>query len=146
MAQTAPTDWAAIFTLAVALARQAGEELRRRFGQHPAMTLKGALNPVTAADLEHERLALDGRQASEVVGERARGLEVDEELDRCRHAPGVVRDALRQDRRGRRAIGFGGRLGLLRGRGLRLLTSLSISFHSSSNPSPVDADTGVTES
>ncbi len=60
MAPAAPTDWAAIFTLAVTLARQAGEELRRRFGQRPAMTLKGALNPVTAADLASETLIRAG--------------------------------------------------------------------------------------
>jgi len=37
-------------------------------------------------------------------------------------------------------------LRLLRGLGLRLFASLSISFHSSSNPSPVTAETGSTES
>lgn len=53
-------DWQAIFTLAVSLAQQAGEELRRRFGQHPVMTLKGALNPVTEADLASETLIRQG--------------------------------------------------------------------------------------
>jgi myo-inositol-1(or 4)-monophosphatase len=55
-------DWQAIFTLAVTLAREAGLELRQRFGHRAAMTLKGPFNPVTEADHAAETLIRCGIQ------------------------------------------------------------------------------------
>jgi myo-inositol-1(or 4)-monophosphatase len=58
-----PADWDAVLHLAIALARAAGAELRRRFGQPQAITLKGDLNPVTEADHAAETLIRQGIQA-----------------------------------------------------------------------------------
>jgi myo-inositol-1(or 4)-monophosphatase len=56
-------EWDAVLHLAIALAREAGAELRRRFGQRQAITLKGDLNPVTEADHASETLIRQGIQA-----------------------------------------------------------------------------------
>jgi len=58
-----PAEWDAVLHLAIALAREAGAELRRRFGQRQAITLKGDLNPVTEADYASETLIRQGIQA-----------------------------------------------------------------------------------
>lgn len=54
------TDWNTVFELAVALAREAGAELQRRFGQHRTITLKGDLDPVTDADHAVETIIRQG--------------------------------------------------------------------------------------
>ena len=59
MESTAP-DWEHIAHLATALARQAGAELRRRFGRQVTITLKSALDPVTDADQAAETLIRQG--------------------------------------------------------------------------------------
>jgi myo-inositol-1(or 4)-monophosphatase len=59
----APAEWDAVRRLAVTLARQAGAELRRRFGQQQVVTLKGDLNPVTEADQAAESMIRQGIQA-----------------------------------------------------------------------------------
>ncbi len=56
----ATTDWNTVFELAVALAREAGAELQRRFGQHRTITLKGDLDPVTDADHAAETIIRQG--------------------------------------------------------------------------------------
>jgi len=56
------TDWAAIHHLAITLAREAGAELRRRFGRQVVVTLKSELNPVTDADQAAETLIRQGIQ------------------------------------------------------------------------------------
>lgn len=56
--------WDAVFALAVTLAQQAGDVLRQHFGQPHAVTLKGALNPVTEADQASETLIRQGIAAS----------------------------------------------------------------------------------
>jgi myo-inositol-1(or 4)-monophosphatase len=58
----APAEWDAVFELAVVLARKAGAELRRRFGQPQTITLKGDLDPVTEADRAAETLIRQGIQ------------------------------------------------------------------------------------
>ena len=60
----ASSPWGAVLGLAVALARQAGDELRRRFGQQQVVTLKGDLDPVTEADLAADTLIRQGIQAN----------------------------------------------------------------------------------
>lgn len=57
------TDWDRILHLAIALARDAGAELRQRFGRQIQMTLKGDLNPVTDADQAAETLIRQGIQS-----------------------------------------------------------------------------------
>jgi myo-inositol-1(or 4)-monophosphatase len=58
-------EWEAVLHLAIALAREAGAELRQRFGQRQAITLKGDLNPVTEADFASETLIRQGIQGEE---------------------------------------------------------------------------------
>ena len=48
--QSSEPDWETVFHLAITLARDAGAELRRRFGRQLTVTLKDELNPVTDAD------------------------------------------------------------------------------------------------
>jgi len=62
MPSSAP-DWETIFHLAVTLARDAGAELRRRFGRQVMVTLKSELDPVTDADQAVETLIRQGIQA-----------------------------------------------------------------------------------
>jgi myo-inositol-1(or 4)-monophosphatase len=57
---TTSDSWPAIFELAVALAHEAGEELRRRFGQPRTVILKGDLDPVTDADQAAETVIRKG--------------------------------------------------------------------------------------
>jgi myo-inositol-1(or 4)-monophosphatase len=52
-----------VFELAINLAQVAGAELRNRFGQQQAITLKGDLDPVTEADHAADRLIRQGIQA-----------------------------------------------------------------------------------
>ena len=56
-------DWETILHLAITLARQAGAELRRRFGRQVIITLKSELDPVTDADQAVETLIRQGIQA-----------------------------------------------------------------------------------
>lgn len=63
MPSSAP-DWDTIFHLAVTLAREAGAELRRRFGRQVIVTLKSELDPVTDADVAAETLIRQGIQAA----------------------------------------------------------------------------------
>lgn len=56
-------DWETICDLAITLARDAGAELRRRFGRQLAITLKGDLDPVTDADHAAETLIREGIMA-----------------------------------------------------------------------------------
>jgi myo-inositol-1(or 4)-monophosphatase len=58
-----PVEQDAVFDLAVALARQAGAEIRRRFGQQQTVTLKGDLDLVTEADYAAETIIRQGIQA-----------------------------------------------------------------------------------
>lgn len=58
---TAP-DWETIAHLTMSLARDAGAELRRRFGRQVMMTLKSELDPVTDADQAAETLIRQGIQ------------------------------------------------------------------------------------
>jgi myo-inositol-1(or 4)-monophosphatase len=60
---SAPVAWDAILACAITLAQAAGAELRRRFGQLQAVTLKGDLNPVTEADQAAETIIRQGIQA-----------------------------------------------------------------------------------
>lgn len=62
MEATTP-DWENITRLAISLARDAGAELRRRFGHQLTITLKSALDPVTDADQAAETLIRQGIQA-----------------------------------------------------------------------------------
>src|SRR5262249_35117327 len=62
MPSSAP-DWETIFHLAITLARDAGAELRRRFGRQVMVTLKSELDPVTDADQAVETLIRQGIQA-----------------------------------------------------------------------------------
>ena len=55
-------DWETIAQLAMTLARDAGAELRCRFGRQLTMTLKSALDPVTDADQAAETLIREGIQ------------------------------------------------------------------------------------
>ena len=57
-------DWETILHLAISLAREAGAELRRRFGRQVIVTLKSELDPVTDADQAVETLIRQGIQAS----------------------------------------------------------------------------------
>jgi len=63
MPSSAP-DWEAILHLAIALAHEAGAELRRRFGRQVTVTLKSELDPVTDADQAAETLIRQGIQAA----------------------------------------------------------------------------------
>ena len=54
------TEWTAVLELAAQLARAAGAELRRRFGQPRTVTLKSDLDPVTDADYAAESIIRDG--------------------------------------------------------------------------------------
>ena len=56
-------EWETIFHLAITLARDAGAELRRRFGRQVIVTLKSELDPVTDADQAVETLIRQGIQA-----------------------------------------------------------------------------------
>ena len=56
-------DWETILHLAITLARQAGAELRCRFGRQVIITLKSELDPVTDADQAVETLIRQGIQA-----------------------------------------------------------------------------------
>ena len=56
-------DWETILHLAITLARQAGAELRRRFGRQVIITLKSELDPVTDADQAVETLIRQRIQA-----------------------------------------------------------------------------------
>ncbi|MGE3538396.1 MAG: inositol monophosphatase family protein [Candidatus Tectimicrobiota bacterium] len=56
-------DWQSITRLATTLARDAGAELRRRFGRQVTITLKSTLDPVTDADQAAETLIRQGIQA-----------------------------------------------------------------------------------
>jgi len=56
-------DWNTILHLAITLAREAGAELRRRFGRQVTVTLKSELDPVTDADQAVEGLIRQGIQA-----------------------------------------------------------------------------------
>jgi myo-inositol-1(or 4)-monophosphatase len=56
--------WETILDLAMTLARQAGAELRRRFGRQVVVTLKSELDPVTDADQAAETLIRQGIQAT----------------------------------------------------------------------------------
>ncbi len=58
----AAAEWEAVFEVATALAREAGDELRRRFGQPQVVTLKGDLDPVTEADLAADAIIRQGIQ------------------------------------------------------------------------------------
>ncbi len=60
---TVSTDWNAVFDLAMALAQEAGEELRRRFGQPLTITLKSDLDPVTDADYAADAIICAGIEA-----------------------------------------------------------------------------------
>jgi myo-inositol-1(or 4)-monophosphatase len=60
---SAAVVWDEVRECAIALAQAAGAELRRRFGQHQRMTLKGDLNPVTEADHAAETIIRQGIQA-----------------------------------------------------------------------------------
>ena len=59
---TTSDSWTAIFELAVALAHEAGEELRQRFGKPRTVVLKGDLDPVTDADHAAETVIRQGIQ------------------------------------------------------------------------------------
>src|SRR5262245_24919746 len=56
-------DWETILHLDVTLAREAGAELRRRFGRPVVVTLKSELDPVTDADQAVETLIRQGIQS-----------------------------------------------------------------------------------
>jgi len=56
-------DWETILRLAITLVREAGAELRRRFGRQVIITLKSELDPVTDADQAVETLIRQGIQA-----------------------------------------------------------------------------------
>ncbi len=58
------TEWPTIFDLAVRLAKEAGAELRQRFGQQRTVTLKSDLDPVTDADYAAEALIREGIMAA----------------------------------------------------------------------------------
>jgi myo-inositol-1(or 4)-monophosphatase len=60
---SAPVAWETILACAITLARAAGAELRRCFGQRQTVTLKGDLNPVTEVDQVAETLIRQGIQA-----------------------------------------------------------------------------------
>jgi myo-inositol-1(or 4)-monophosphatase len=60
--QASGPDWETILHLAITLARDAGAELRRRFGRQLVVTLKDELNPVTDADQAAETLIRQGIQ------------------------------------------------------------------------------------
>jgi fructose-1,6-bisphosphatase/inositol monophosphatase family enzyme len=62
--QSSEPDWETVLHLAITLARDAGAELRRRFGRQLTVTLKDELNPVTDADQAVETLIRQGIQAS----------------------------------------------------------------------------------
>ncbi len=57
-------EWSAMFDLAIRLAKDAGAELRQRFGQQRTVTLKSALDPVTDADYAAETLIREGIMAA----------------------------------------------------------------------------------
>ncbi len=59
-AATSAPDWNTILDLAIDLAREAGAELRRRFGRCQAITMKGELDPVTEADHVAETIIREG--------------------------------------------------------------------------------------
>ena len=60
--QASGPDWETILHLAITLARDAGAELRRRFGRQLTVTLKDELDPVTDADQAAETLIRQGIQ------------------------------------------------------------------------------------
>ncbi|GIX46215.1 MAG: inositol monophosphatase [Candidatus Tectimicrobiota bacterium] len=60
---SSPPDWDAILELAIALAREAGAELRYRFGRQVAITMKGDRDPVSEADYAAETIIREGIQA-----------------------------------------------------------------------------------
>jgi myo-inositol-1(or 4)-monophosphatase len=57
------SDWETILHLAITLARDAGAELRQRFGRQTRVTLKDELNPVSDADQAVETLLRQGIHA-----------------------------------------------------------------------------------
>jgi myo-inositol-1(or 4)-monophosphatase len=62
---TAPNaEWTAILALAIILAKAAGAELHRRFGQQRTVMFKGDLDPVTDADYAAEALIREGIMAA----------------------------------------------------------------------------------
>lgn len=62
MQSSLAVPWEEVLELATSLAQAAGTELRRRFGQRQAITLKGDFDPVTEADHAADAIICQGIQ------------------------------------------------------------------------------------
>lgn len=64
MSETAASaDWRVVLDVAITLAKKAGVELQKRFGQRRTVVMKGDLDPVTDADLAAETIIRQGIQS-----------------------------------------------------------------------------------